>query len=81
MGKVVEVARAIYRHKPRNRPWEVLPVEFKRQYYKQASAAIEAMREPSYEMKFCQGWVMPDQAEKIYRSMVTAALSEDKEQG
>lgn len=31
-----EVARAIYNSKPRNRPWDILPHEFKNQYRKQA---------------------------------------------
>lgn len=50
MGKVEEVARAIYNGKPRNKPWETLPVEFRRQYHKQARAAIAAMREPDHDL-------------------------------
>ena len=35
-----EIARAIYHGKPRNRPWDILPHEFKNQYRKQARAVL-----------------------------------------
>lgn len=40
MSSEEEIARAIYHGKPRNRPWDILPHEFKNQYLKQARAVL-----------------------------------------
>lgn len=42
-----------------------------------ARAAIEAMREPTYEMRFGQGSAWPEDAAKTWRAMIDAALAEN----
>ena len=80
MGKVEEVARAIYeaRNGPRCNPWSWQPKSHQEPYLADAKAAIKAMREPSIAMRH----VATFQAAEIdWPAMIDAALSEDKEQG
>lgn len=51
---VEKMARDIYNWKPRNKPFELLPVEFQRQYTKRSrvilATILEAMSEPNEAM-------------------------------
>lgn len=49
-----EIARAIYEGKPRNKPWDILPHEFKNQYRKQARAVL-ALVHPAIERARVEG--------------------------
>jgi hypothetical protein len=44
-----------------------------------AIAAIEAMREPTYEMKFGQDVVWPETAKAVWESMIDSILKSTRE--
>jgi hypothetical protein len=80
MGKVEEVARAI-----EDNIKAALPDAAVVDYRYAARAALEAMREPSFAMRMAglkrdTGSPLVTEGD-IFRAMIDAAISEDKEQG
>lgn len=86
MGKVEEVARAIWAERQKTvveaglhlKEWDDETPLFRGDVRREARAAIKAMREPSIAMRSVSTF---QAAEIDWPAMIDAALSEDKEQG
>lgn len=78
-----KIARAIYHSQPRNRTFDLLKVEYQRQYLRKADAVLDALMEPTEGM-ITEGFAVnsddigqPERAKRgqvrVFRAMIQAA--------